>query len=153
MTDDPKADTRTSRDMCDAFEMTPRRLRLHHAREPLSPIRAGTRRWFIRRGRLRLILRGNWAVPLEDICQVREMDDREGSNAAQMAVPRAEPDTAIAELATRPAGAAQAGFRQAAADQDPREKTDAELHRPREGYPVPVARRAAGDRDRHSRLQ
>ena len=57
MTDDP---TLTIREMCDAYDVTPRTLRFYEAKELLFPIREGQKRLFTRRdrARLKLILRG-----------------------------------------------------------------------------------------------
>jgi DNA-binding transcriptional MerR regulator len=108
-------DTMTIREMCDAFDVTPRTLRFYEAKELLSPIRIGTRRLFTKtdRARLTLILRGKrFGFSLEDIRQLLGMYDRNGSNAAQlqktleigqarlmqMEQQRAELDVAINEL-------------------------------------------------------
>ena len=80
-------DTMTIREMCAAFDVTPRTLRFYEAKELLSPIRIGTRRLFTKtdRARLILILRGKrFGFSLEDIRQLLGMYDRNGSNAAQM---------------------------------------------------------------------
>ena len=52
--------TLTIREMCDAYEVTPRTLRFYEAKELLFPIREGQKRLFTNkcRGRLKLILRG-----------------------------------------------------------------------------------------------
>ncbi len=111
-------ETLTIREMCDAYDVTPRTLRFYESKELLSPIRAGTKRLFTRtdRARLQLILRGKrFGFSLEDIRQLLDMYDRNGSNHAQMArtfdlarqrlaqmqAQRAELDTAIAELAAQ----------------------------------------------------
>jgi DNA-binding transcriptional MerR regulator len=108
-------DTMTIREMCDAFEVTPRTLRFYEAKELLQPIRQGTRRLFTKtdRARLTLILRGKrFGFSLEDIRQLLDMYNRDGSNEAQlsrtyelgqerlaqMKAQRAELDTAILEL-------------------------------------------------------
>jgi DNA-binding transcriptional MerR regulator len=108
-------DTMTIREMCEAFDVTPRTLRFYEAKELLSPIRIGTRRLFTKadRARLTLILRGKrFGFSLEDIRQLLGMYDRNGSNAAQlqktlelgqdrlsqMEHQRAELDVAINEL-------------------------------------------------------
>ena len=118
MTDDAFTDTLTIREMCRSFDVTPRTLRFYEAKELLSPMRAGTRRLFTRkdRARLQLILRGKrFGFSLEDIRQLLDMYDSEGSNEAQMLrtcelararlaqmeAQRAELDVAIAELKTR----------------------------------------------------
>lgn len=127
------SDTLTIREMCETFDVTPRTLRFYEAKELIAPIRQGTRRLFTRadRARLRLILRGKrFGFSLEDIRQILNMYDRDGSNEAQMLrtfdlakdrlavmeAQRAELDVAITELrAELEAGAAMiAGFRKAA---------------------------------------
>jgi DNA-binding transcriptional MerR regulator len=112
------AETLTIRQMCDAYDVTPRTLRFYESKELLSPIRAGTKRLFTRtdRARLQLILRGKrFGFSLEDIRQLLDMYDRDGSNEAQLArtfdlarqrlaqmqAQRAELDTAIGELAAQ----------------------------------------------------
>lgn len=111
-------DTLTIREMCDAFDVTPRTLRFYEAKELLFPIRLGTRRLFTRadRARLTLILRGKrFGFSLEDIRQLLAMYEPDGSNLtqmqrtfeiardrlAQMEAQRAELDVAIAELKTQ----------------------------------------------------
>jgi DNA-binding transcriptional MerR regulator len=108
-------DMMTIREMCDAFDVTPRTLRFYEAKELLAPLRNGTRRLFTRRDRARLtlILRGKrFGFSLEDIRQTLDLYDRDGSNEAQrsrtcalararlaaMEAQRAELDEAIAEL-------------------------------------------------------
>jgi len=108
-------DKMTIRQMCDAYDVTPRTLRFYEAKELLSPERRGTQRLFTRadRARLKLILRGKrFGFSLEHIRQLLAMYDRKGSNAAQlmaahelaserlrqMEAQRAELDVAIAEL-------------------------------------------------------
>ena len=126
-------DLMTIREMCDAFDVTPRTLRFYEAKELLFPIRDGQKRLFTRRdrGRLKLILRGKrFGFSLEDIRQTLDLYDRDGSNLQQMLhtydlarqrlatmeAQRAELDVAIAELkAELDAGAAMiAGIRKAA---------------------------------------
>lgn len=122
------------REMCDAFEVTPRTLRFYEAKELLSPIRRGTARLYTYRdrARLKLILRGKrFGFSLEDIRQLLDMYDREGSQQeaqlrrtyevaaerlAQMERQRAELDEAIAELKEQMAWGAGvlAAFRKAA---------------------------------------
>jgi DNA-binding transcriptional MerR regulator len=108
-------DTLTIREMCETFEVTPRTLRFYEAKELLAPHRLGTRRLYTRRdrARLKLILRGKrFGFSLEDIRQLLDLYDRDGSNAAQllrtreiakarlaeMEAQRAELDLAIADL-------------------------------------------------------
>ena len=112
------ADTLTIREMCAAFDVSPRTLRFYETKELLSPIRLGTRRLFTKqdRARLRLILRGKrFGFSLEEIRQLLDMYDRDGSNEAQllrtydiakdrlaqMEAQRAELDVAIADLKTQ----------------------------------------------------
>ncbi len=115
MTRDDKTDLMTIRQMCDAYDVTPRTLRFYEAKELLNPIRQGTRRLFTRRDRARLalILRGKrFGFSLEDIRQTLDLYDREGGISAQrqkayelavkrlaeMEAQRAELDLAITEL-------------------------------------------------------
>ncbi len=81
------ADTLTIREMCAAFDVSPRTLRFYETKELLSPIRLGTKRLFTKqdRARLRLILRGKrFGFSLEEIRQLLDMYDRDGSNEAQL---------------------------------------------------------------------
>lgn len=122
------------RQMCDAFEVTPRTLRFYEAKELISPIRRGTARLYTYRdrARLKLILRGKrFGFSLEDIRQLLDMYDREGrqqeaqlrrtyevaaERLAQMERQRAELDEAIVELKDQMAWGAGvlAAFRKAA---------------------------------------
>ena len=112
------ADTLTIREMCAAFDVSPRTLRFYETKELLPPIRLGTKRLFTKqdRARLRLILRGKrFGFSLEEIRQLLDMYDRDGSNEAQllrtydiakdrlaqMEAQRAELDVAIADLKTQ----------------------------------------------------
>lgn len=77
----------TIRQMCDAYDVTPRTLRFYEAKELLSPIRKGTRRFYTRRerARLKLILRGKrFGFSLEDIRQLLDLYDTSNQNIAQM---------------------------------------------------------------------
>ncbi|SFD23630.1 MerR family transcriptional regulator [Tropicimonas isoalkanivorans] len=70
----------TIREMCDAFDVTPRTLRFYEAKELLFPIRQGTKRLFTRRDRARLtlILRGKrFGFSLEEIRQLLDLYDRD----------------------------------------------------------------------------
>lgn len=70
------ADTMTIRQMCDAFEVTPRTLRFYEQKELLFPIREGQKRLFTKRDRARLtlILRGKrFGFSLEEIRQLLEL--------------------------------------------------------------------------------
>lgn len=114
-TDKSGPETLTIREMCAAFDVTPRTLRFYESKELLFPIRKGTARLFTRqdRARLLLILRGKrFGFSLEDIRQLLDMYNRDGSNEAQlqrtydlgrdrlaqMEAQRAELDEAIADL-------------------------------------------------------
>ena len=69
-------DTMTIREMCDAFDVTPRTLRFYEAKELLFPIREGQKRLFTRRdrARLKLILRGKrFGFSLEEIRQLLDL--------------------------------------------------------------------------------
>ena len=115
MTAEIPTDVMTIREMCEAYDVTPRTLRFYEAKELLTPIRIGTRRLFTRRDRARLalILRGKrFGFSLEDIRQTLDLYDRDGGLTAQrqkayelglkrlaeMEAQRAELDVAIAEL-------------------------------------------------------
>ena len=79
-------DLMTIRQMCDAFDVTPRTLRFYEAKELLFPKREGTKRLFSRRDRVRLklILRGKrFGFSLEDIRQLLDMYDLDGSEQTQ----------------------------------------------------------------------
>lgn len=69
-------ETMTIREMCDAFDVTPRTLRFYESKELLFPIREGQKRLFTRRdrARLKLILRGKrFGFSLEDIRQLLDL--------------------------------------------------------------------------------
>ncbi|MEM6387020.1 MAG: MerR family DNA-binding transcriptional regulator [Pseudomonadota bacterium] len=77
----------TIREMCEAFDVTPRTLRFYEAKELLFPERRGTRRLFTRRdrARLKLILRGKrFGFSLEDIRQLLDLYDPTRENRTQM---------------------------------------------------------------------
>ena len=106
----------TIRQMCEAFDVTPRTLRFYEAKELIAPQRRGTARFYgyRDRARLKLILRGKrFGFSLEDIRQLLDMYDRDGrqqeaqlrrtyevaqDRLAQMERQRAELDEAIADL-------------------------------------------------------
>ncbi|KIN61950.1 Transcriptional regulator, MerR family [Sulfitobacter noctilucicola] len=70
------SDMMTIRQMCDAFEVTPRTLRFYEAKELLFPERQGQKRLFTRRdrARLKLILRGKrFGFSLEEIRQLLDL--------------------------------------------------------------------------------
>ena len=92
-------DTKTIRQMCAEFGVTPRTLRFYEAKELLSPIRDGQHRHFTRsdQARLKLILRGKrFGFSLEQIRQLLEMYDRDDSELKQL---RKTYDIARARLA------------------------------------------------------
>ncbi len=92
-------DTKTIREMCAEFGVTPRTLRFYEAKELLSPHRDGQHRLFTRRdqARLKLILRGKrFGFSLEEIRQLLEMYDRDDSELKQL---RKTYDIARARLA------------------------------------------------------
>ncbi|MBL9058662.1 MAG: MerR family DNA-binding transcriptional regulator [Mangrovicoccus sp.] len=69
-------ETMTIREMCDAFDVTPRTLRFYEQKELLSPIRQGQKRLYTRRdrARLKLILRGKrFGFSLEEIRQLLDL--------------------------------------------------------------------------------
>ncbi len=105
----------TIREMCDAFEVTPRTLRFYEQKELLAPIRQGTKRLFTRRdrARLKLILRGKrFGFSLEEIRQLLDLyhvGDQQVTqltkthelgrqHLADMERQRAELDEAIADM-------------------------------------------------------
>ncbi|MBU3029386.1 MerR family transcriptional regulator [Paracoccus marinaquae] len=81
-------DLMTIREMCDAFDVTPRTLRFYESRELIFPERRGQRRLYDRRDRARLtlILRGKrFGFSLEQIRQLLEIYEPGGTNRAQIA--------------------------------------------------------------------
>jgi DNA-binding transcriptional MerR regulator len=69
-------DMMTIREMCDAFEVTPRTLRFYESKELLFPLREGQKRLFTKRdrARLKLILRGKrFGFSLEEIRQLLDL--------------------------------------------------------------------------------
>ena len=108
-------ETMNIREMCDAFDVTPRTLRFYETKELLFPIREGQKRLFTKRdrARLKLILRGKrFGFSLEEIRQLLDlyhMDDGQEAqlsktyelsqrHLADMEAQKAELDEAIAEL-------------------------------------------------------
>jgi DNA-binding transcriptional MerR regulator len=105
----------TIREMCDAYDVTPRTLRFYEQKELIAPIRQGTKRLFTRRdrARLKLILRGKrFGFSLEEIRQLLDLyhvGDQQvtqltrthevaTAHLAQLERQRAELDGAISEL-------------------------------------------------------
>jgi DNA-binding transcriptional MerR regulator len=77
----------TIRQMCDAYDVTPRTLRFYEAKELLFPIRQGQKRLFTRRdrARLKLILRGKrFGFALEHIRQLLELYSDEDAGKKQI---------------------------------------------------------------------
>ena len=77
----------TIREMCDAFEVTPRTLRFYEAKELLFPVREGQKRLFTRRdrARLKLILRGKrFGFSLEEIRQLLNLYDAGDQQLTQL---------------------------------------------------------------------
>ncbi len=77
----------TIREMCDAFDVTPRTLRFYESKELLYPIRDGQKRLFTRRdrGRLKLILRGKrFGFSLEDIRQLLDLYSLDDQQQTQL---------------------------------------------------------------------
>lgn len=78
----------TIREMCDAFDVTPRTLRFYEQKELLFPIREGQKRLFTARdrARLKLILRGKrFGFSLEEIRQVLDLYHQDDSQQTQIA--------------------------------------------------------------------
>ncbi|MBI1218530.1 MAG: MerR family transcriptional regulator [Rhodobacteraceae bacterium] len=105
----------TIREVCDAFDVTPRTLRFYESKELLAPLRIGQKRLYTRRDRARLTLirRGKrFGLSLEDIRQLLDLYARDSTNEtqtrraieiargrlAQMEQQRAELGEAIADL-------------------------------------------------------
>jgi len=81
-------DLKTIREMCDAYDVTPRTLRFYEAKELLFPIREGQRRLFTKRdrARLKLILRGKrFGFKLEEIRQLLDLYDMGDQQHTQFA--------------------------------------------------------------------
>lgn len=92
-------DFMTIREMCEAFEVTPRTLRFYEAKELIAPVREGQRRLYTKkeRARLKLILRGRrFGFSLEEIRQLLELYDIDKHGETQL---RAVYEAARARLA------------------------------------------------------
>lgn len=77
----------TIRQMCDAFDVTPRTLRFYEAKELIFPMREGQKRLYSRRdrGRLKLILRGKrFGFALEEMRQLLNLYDRGDAQEEQL---------------------------------------------------------------------
>ncbi|MEP2030411.1 MAG: MerR family DNA-binding transcriptional regulator [Paracoccaceae bacterium] len=80
-------DTMTIRQMCDAYQVTPRTLRFYEAKELLAPIRDGQKRLFTKRdrARLKLILRGKrFGFSLEEIRQLLDLYQADDQQHTQL---------------------------------------------------------------------
>ena len=80
-------ETMTIREMCDAFQVTPRTLRFYEAKELLFPRRVGQKRLFTKsdRARLKLILRGKrFGFSLEEIRQLLNLYDKGDQQLTQL---------------------------------------------------------------------
>ena len=76
----------TIREMCDAFDVTPRTLRFYESKELLAPIREGQKRLYTYRDRARLtlILRGKrYGFSLEEIRQLLDLYGTDNTGRAQ----------------------------------------------------------------------
>lgn len=81
------AEMMTIREMCDAFEVTPRTLRFYESKELLFPRREGQKRLFTKsdRARLKLILRGKrFGFSLEEIRQLLDLYDKGDQQLTQL---------------------------------------------------------------------
>ncbi len=77
----------TIREMCDAYDVTPRTLRFYESKELLFPIREGQKRLFTHRdrARLKLIIRGKrFGFSLEEIRQLLELYKRGEEQVTQL---------------------------------------------------------------------
>jgi len=77
----------TIRQMCDAFDVTPRTLRFYESKELLFPQREGQKRLFTKRdrARLKLILRGKrFGFRLEEIRQLLDLYDKGDQQLTQL---------------------------------------------------------------------
>lgn len=82
-----KSELMTIRQMCDAFDVTPRTLRFYEAKELIFPQRKGQTRLYSRRdrGRLKLILRGKrFGFSLEEMRQLLNLYDRGDAQEEQL---------------------------------------------------------------------
>ncbi|MCP4825170.1 MAG: MerR family DNA-binding transcriptional regulator [Shimia sp.] len=80
-------ETMTIREMCDAYDVTPRTLRFYESKELLFPVREGQKRLFTKRdrARLKLILRGKrFGFSLEEIRQLLDLYDMGDQQATQL---------------------------------------------------------------------
>ncbi|MAU53469.1 MAG: MerR family transcriptional regulator [Roseovarius sp.] len=93
--------TMTIREMCEAFDVTPRTLRFYESKELLSPIRLGQKRLFTRRdrARLKLILRGKrFGFSLEELRQLLDLYDKGDQQYTQIAATYEVAQTRLAAM-------------------------------------------------------
>ena len=91
-------DQMTIREMCEAFDVTPRTLRFYEAKELLFPFRDGQKRLYSKRdrARLKLILRGKrFGFSLEEIRQLLDLYHMGDSQQTQL---QRTYETALAHL-------------------------------------------------------
>lgn len=91
----------TIREMCEAFDVTPRTLRFYEAKELLFPIRDGQKRLFTKRdrARLKLILRGKrFGFSLEDIRQLLDLYNMGDQQLTQLVQTYAVGQTRLADM-------------------------------------------------------
>lgn len=101
----------TIREMCDAFDVTPRTLRFYEAKELISPERRGTVRLYSRRerARLTLILRGKrFGFSLEEMRQLLDLYYLGDNRQTQIAKTLQTARTHLGELKGRAAELAAA---------------------------------------------
>jgi DNA-binding transcriptional MerR regulator len=80
-------DQMTIREMCEAFDVTPRTLRFYEAKELIFPLRDGQKRLYSKRdrARLKLILRGKrFGFSLEEIRQLLDLYHMGDSQQTQL---------------------------------------------------------------------
>ena len=91
-------DQMTIREMCEAFDVTPRTLRFYEAKELIFPYRDGQKRLYSKRdrARLKLILRGKrFGFSLEEIRQLLDLYHMGDSQQTQL---QRTYETALAHL-------------------------------------------------------
>lgn len=91
----------TIRQMCEAYDVTPRTLRFYEQKELLAPVRKGTKRLYTRRdrGRLVLILRGKrFGFSLEEIRQLLDLYDVDPTRRRQLTAALAAARVRLDEL-------------------------------------------------------
>ena len=102
MKSDLPNDVMTIREMCEAYDVTPRTLRFYESKELLTPIRVGTKRLFTRRDRARLalILRSKTiGATLDEIRHYLDLYGHQGEGRVQqMKFVLERTDAAIREL-------------------------------------------------------